>query len=58
MEVHWTVHVPQAMQQHGGGPRPRQDAGVAAKTASVQATPALEVKAGDPASQSRPDEAK
>ena len=26
MEVRWTVHIPQAMQQHGGGPRAAQDA--------------------------------
>jgi hypothetical protein len=50
MEVRWTVHVPQAMQQHGGGPRPRLDA-------SAKTTPALETKAGDSA-QSRTDEAK
>jgi hypothetical protein len=56
MEVHWTVHIPQAMQQHGGGPRLRQDP--AAKNASVKTTPALETKAGDTASQSRPDEPK
>jgi len=51
MEVRWTVHVPQAMQQHGGGPRPRQDA-------AVKAMPARETKAGDSAPQSRADEAK
>jgi hypothetical protein len=56
MEVHWTVHIPQAMQQHGGGPRPRQDA--CEKTASVKITPALGTKAGDIASRSRPDDAK
>ena len=25
MEVRWTVHIPQAMQQHGGGPRLRRE---------------------------------
>ena len=51
MEVRWTVHVPQSMQQHGGGPRPRQDA-------PVTTTPAPETKAGDFAPQFRTDETK
>jgi hypothetical protein len=62
MEVRWTVHIPQVMQQHGGGQRLRQDAcqdacqDASAKNASVKTTPARETKAGDIASQSRPDE--
>jgi hypothetical protein len=51
MEVRWTVHIPQAMQQHGGGPRPRQNA-------PVTTTPALESKAGDSAPRLPTDEAK
>ena len=57
MEVRWTVHVPQAMQQHGGGPRPRQDA--SATHASVQTAPALETQGGRyRATTARPDQPK
>ena len=52
MEVRWTVHIPQAMQQHGGGPRLNRE------QAAVNTTPALETKAGDSAPQSQADKAK
>ena len=36
MEVRWTVHVPQAMQQHGGGPRLRYEQAPPQATAPVE----------------------
>ena len=52
MEVRWTVHIPQTMQQHGGGPRLKRE------EPAVNTTPTLETKAGDSAPQSQTDKAK
>jgi hypothetical protein len=52
MEVRWTVHIPQALQQHGVGPRVKRE------ETAVNATPALETKAGDPPPQSQAEKAK
>ena len=49
MEVRWTVHIPQAMQQHGGGVR---------RDETPKTTPAPDTKAGDLMPQPRTDEAK
>jgi hypothetical protein len=50
MAVPWTVHIPQAMQQHGGGVRREE--------APAKTTPAPDTRAGGSAAQPRADEAK
>ena len=52
MEVRWTVHIPQAMQQHGGGPRLRDEQ--APQQAAAPVEPAE--TSGDPTT--RTDQAK
>jgi hypothetical protein len=49
MEVRWTVHIPQAMQQHGGGPRARREEAT---------TPAPDTRADDKAPQHQTEKAK